>query len=474
MTLLRFPTVSTLRSTVSRIGLGVALGLVVGLPTVGGAPSTAQALTLDEAVAIAVGGHPRVFGAKAAEEVAVDTIDVERATYFPTIDADAGLGYVRTDNEGTGDRTSRPPGDGSDVNVLPRYDASVRLTQRIFDGFETLSRTRSAKHSADAAGFDVRDAAEEIALRAIQAYLNVLRDRAIVMLGEANVAKHREVQDKVTERLEGGAGSEVDVFQADSRLALAENRLREQRSNLRISETDYQEAVGQMPDDLDVPANPADAIPSTEEDGVAVAWDNNPEIKSAAAIVESRRDDIDVARSPYWPQLNLEVSESWDKDADPTNRGPGVTTEAILRLRYNLYRGGADQARTARAKERASQTLQREFEIRRLIEERMRVDYNELSVARDQVPIIEQRVMATEQVLVGYTEQFELGLRSLLDVLDVENELFTARISLVEAEYRYKFAHYQLLSGAGTLLSTVGVSPPDASVPFEEDEMASQ
>ncbi len=144
MTLLRIPTILTLRSTVSRIGLGVALGLFVGLPTVGGAPSTAQALTLDEAVAIAVGGHPRVFGAKAAEEVAVDTIDVERATYFPTIDANAGIGYVRTDNEGTADRTSRPPGDGSAVNVLPRYDASVRLTQRIFDGFETLSRTRSA------------------------------------------------------------------------------------------------------------------------------------------------------------------------------------------------------------------------------------------------------------------------------------------------------------------------------------------
>ena len=146
----------------------------------------------------------------------------------------------------------------------------------------------------------------------------------------------------------------------------------------------------------------------------------------------------------------------------------------ILRLRYNLYRGGADKARTARAKERASQTLQREFEIRRLIEERMRVDYNEISVARDQVPIIEQRVMATERVLEGYTEQFELGLRSLLDVLDVENELFTARISLVEAEFRYTFAHYQPLSDAGMLLNTVGVEPPESSVPFEEEMMASQ
>ncbi len=476
MTLLKFRTISALRSTASRIGLGVALGLMVGLPTIAGAPSTAQALSLDEAIAIAVGGHPRVFGAKAAEGVAADTVDVERANYYPEINAFAGTGYVRTDNPGTADRATRGPDmvPAAGVNVLARTDATVTLTQRIFDGFETLNRTRSAEHSADAAGYDVRDAAEDIAVRAVQAYLNVLRDRDIILLGEANVAQHRDVLDKVSERFESGAGTEVDVFQAKSRLALADNRLREQRSNLRISETDYLEAVGQMPEDLDVPATPAGAVPATEEDGVQAAWDNNPEIKSAAAIVESRRNDIEVAKSPYWPTLNLELLHTWDKDADPTNRGIGNTTEALLRLRYNLYRGGADKAREARAKERASQTLQREFEIRRLIEERTRVNYNELSTSRDQVPIIEQRVMATEHVLEGYAEQFELGLRSLLDVLDIGNELFSARVSLVEAEYRYIFAHYQLLADVGMLLNVTGVEPPAESVPFEEEEMASQ
>ena len=299
MMLLKFVAISTLRGTASRIGLGVALGLMVGLPTIAGAPSTAQALSLDEAIAIAVGGHPRVYGAKAAEEVAADTVDVERATYFPEINAFTGSGYVRTDNPGTRDRNGVGSTHRGPVNVLGRTDATVTLTQRIFDCFETLSRTRSAEHSAESAGFDLRDAAEDIAVREVQAYINVLRDRDIIMLGEANVAKHREVHEKVTERFESGAGSEVDVFQADSRLALAENRLREQRSNLRISETDFLEAVGQMPEDLEVPANPADAVPATEEDGVNTAWDNNPEIKSAAAIVESRRDDIDVARSPY-------------------------------------------------------------------------------------------------------------------------------------------------------------------------------
>lgn len=457
----------------SRTGVILASALLAALPLVFAAPSTASAATLEEAVAMAVTAHPRVFGAKAAEDEALDSIDVERSTFFPTVDVIAGTGYVRTDNTGTRDRGTRAVGTTTVVNVLPRTDVRISLVQRIFDGFETISRTRSAEHVATASGFDVNFAADEIAVRAVQAYLNVLREREILALGKDNVAKHRDVLQNVTDRFDSGAGSEVDVFQAESRLALAESRLLEERSNLRIAEVDFLEAVGEMPADLDVPDNPSDAIPATVDDSFSAALGNNPELLSATAIVASRKEDISVAKSPFWPQINLELSHTWDEDADPTNRGIGNVSEFLVRLRYNLFSGGADRARTARAMSRASRTYLREAEIRRLIEEQIRTDFNELSVSRDQVPIVEARVMATSNVLDGYEEQFELGLRSLLDVLDLGNELFDTRVSLVEAEYRYKFAHYRLLTTTGTLLSTLGVSIP-AMIPAMEEEMAAQ
>ena len=290
---------STANSRVaSRAGVTLAGALLVAFPLVFAPPSTASAATLEEAVAMAIGAHPRVFGAKAAEEEAIDSIDVERSNFFPTLDVIAGSGYVRTDNEGTRDRPTKPPGTGGVVNVLPRTDVSISLVQRIFDGIDTLSRTRSARHVATATGFDVRFAADEIGVRAVQAYLNVLREREIVLFGEDNVAKHREVLQNVTDRFDSGAGSQVDVSQAESRLALAESRLREQRSNLRIAEIDYLEAVGEMPADLDVPDSPVGAIPASVDDALGSAFDNNPELLSATAFVESRKEDIETASSP--------------------------------------------------------------------------------------------------------------------------------------------------------------------------------
>ncbi|MCH8154008.1 MAG: NAD(P)-binding domain-containing protein [Proteobacteria bacterium] len=106
-----------------------------------------------------------------------------------------------------------------------------------------------------------------------------------------------------------------------------------------------------------------------------------------------------------------------------------------------------------RAVERMGQTVHREAEVRRLLEEQMRVDFNELNVARDQLPALEGRVMATDNTLSGYREQFDLGLRSLLDVLDVQNELLTASNALVDGEFRYRGAHYQILSTAGMAIS---------------------
>ena len=367
---------------------------------------------------------------------------------------------MRTDNTGTRDRGSRPAAKDTDVELL-RTDVRISLVQRVFDGFDTIRRTRSAEHVATSTGFDVRFAADEVDVRVAQAYLNVLREREIIDLGVENVDKHRDVLQNVTERFDIGAGSDVDVSQAESRLALAESRLLEQRSNLRIAEIDYLEAVGEMPGDLDLPGNPTDAMPASVDDGFNTALANNPELLSATAIVDSRKEDISVAKAPFWPQINIELSHTWDEDADPTNRGIGNVTEALLRVRYNLYSGGADLARTERAMNRASRTMLREAEIRRLVEEQIRTDYNELSVARDQVPVVETRMMATTKVRDGYEEQFELGLRSLLDVLDLENELFDTRVSLVEAEYRYAFAHYRLLTTTGMLLSTLGVAVPE-------------
>ncbi len=416
---------------------------------------------------MAIEAHPRVLGAQAAETTAVENIGVERARYFPSFDLAVGGGWERTDTPGTRARNGPLNIENDPVNVAPRSDATISVEQMVFDGWQTLGRTRSAEHGAKAAGHDVDFAGEEIAIRVVDAYLEVLRNRERVMLAEANLAAHRGVLKDVTEKAETGAGSQVDVFQAEARTALSNTRLREEQSNLRNSEADYVEAVGEMPGELELPDPPADAIPASVDDALNDAVENSPELLSANSVSRSRKEDVNALKWPFWPRFDIVASHTYEKDDDPTNRGVSSQSRAQLRMTYNLYRGGEDRSRLNRAVERLGQTVHRAAEVRRLLEEQMRVDYNELNVARDQLPALEGRVMATDNTLGGYREQFDLGLRSLLDVLDVQNELLTASNALVDGEFRYRGAHYQILSTAGMLLKTLGVPvvAPKAKLP---------
>ena len=130
-------------------------------------------------------------------------------------------------------------------------------------------------------------------------------------------------------------------------------------------------------------------------------------------------------------------------------------------MRYNFFRGGADRARRGQAVARAGSATFGEAETRRLVEEQMRIDYNNMLTYGERLPILQRRVEAATQVVDAYREQFELGARTLLDVLDVTNELFQARVALVDINVRYRTAQYQVLATMGSLLESLGIGAPD-------------
>ena len=133
-------------------------------------------------------------------------------------------------------------------------------------------------------------------------------------------------------------------------------------------------------------------------------------------------------------------------------------------VRWNLFQGGANLANTRRLNEVASQAVQSEAEQRRLVVEQMRIDFNARQVASDRIPTLEDRVLAADLVVAAYRQQFQLGQRTLLDVLDVENELFQARVALVAGEFDYRVANYQMLSTIGTLGPALGVVAPEETM----------
>ncbi len=458
-------------------------GLFGGVLVLGLASVQVQALTLQQAVQLAVDTHPTVQAAEAAKRARDQQVDEARSPFYPTVDVRAATGYERSNTPGTRGRAGRGvgpstvagvgpfggPGSGSNqsdneahVNML-HTDSEILVRQMLFDGFETWNRTAAAGIRVKAAGFQVRDAEELIALRAVEAYLSVLRSREIVSLAEENVQAHVGVLGDVRIRAREGGGSIADVRQAEARLALARTRLTNQRGELRDAETDFIEATGTAPDNLELADVPEDLVPETMDGSVEEALSRNPAIHAASTTVDARRTDVEASKGVMWPRFDLELSAQRNQNISGS-RGMELFYRAFGVARWNLFRGGGDLARTRRLNEAASEAVQREAETRRLVVEQMRIDFNARQVASDRLPSLEDRVLAADQVVAAYRQQFQLGQRTLLDVLDVENELFQARVALVTGEFDFRVANYQMLATIGTLGPALGVVMPEETM----------
>lgn len=427
----------------------------------------AGAATLAEVVGVAVGTHPTVKAAAASKRAADQDVDDARSGFFPSVELRAEAGPERVNSSTTRGRASRANAGGSKAAVQALHKSGeLTVTQNLFEGFDTRYRTDAARERVAVSRHQLFDAQEVIGLRAVEAFLNVIRDRMVLRLGEENFETHRAIYRDVETRALAGAAEGAELHQAESRLRLAEARVVQFQGDLRRSEIDYREVVGGMPGDLEMPGAVA-TLPASADDAVRVAIVGNPVLQAAAAAAQAQRAEVKVSRSPFWPSVDLEVTQTREEDVGGV-RGPAMSTEALVVMRYNLFAGGRDYARNRRAIELAGEANQSEAETRRLVEEQARIDFNAYEVSHDRVPILEQRVNASTAAVATYRDQFDIGRRTLLDVLDVENELFQAKVNLVDARIDDLFAQHRLMASLGRLLASLGVAM-DASVEAAEE-----
>lgn len=435
----------------------LVLAAVVALA--GSEVGAARASTLEEAVSIAVSTHPTVKKAQAGKRAADQGVDEARADFFPTMDVMGEVGYEYTDNFFTRSQTDS----GNATEELARKLVVGEARQNLFEGFGRFNRTAAARERANLARHNVIDSTEAIGLRATTAYIDVLRARHVVNLAEENVSVHLDVRNNIQYKAEKGRSDSGDFNQAESRLSLARKRLNEARGQLRDAEAGFVEAVGQNPGTLETPRPPHQSIPQTIDLAVASAEEKNPAVMAAIDSVRASDFDSKALQSPYYPKFDVKVLGQSGNDVDGVE-GDDNRFQALLVMDYNLYRGGGDLARHRRSVEKASEARQREAEIRRLVAEQMRIEYTALLTARENLPIAETRAKAAARVVSAYRQQFELGHRSLLDVLDVVHELFQANVGVVNTDAEMMRAYYRVLATNGSLLSVLKVAAPVAAV----------
>lgn len=425
--------------------ISILVGAVLVLP--------AHAQTLEQAVTQTLMTHPKVKEAFHLYQVRQYEKDGAVAGYLPTLDANAGIGFERTDSPNT-------RGNNHNKEDLTRKEAGLSLRQLLFDGFKTSSNVHRTQAEADSQRYALLSNAENIALRVSEVYLDVLRQDEIVELSRRNLETHEQILSDIQRRTDSGVGSSADYSQIQGRVARSYSNMTAAENNLRDAQSQFIALVNDVPSDLHQPKADANFIPVTLEDALVKAQEQHPTLTSASFDVDAARYQHDDAKAEFYPKVHLELGSNWNDDIGGA-RGHNNDYTAMIRMRYNLFNGGADVARSRATSALEMQAKDIKVNAHRQVEEGMRLAWAAYESLGRQKDFLRDHVEASFDTVDAYKKQFSLGSRTLLDVLNTENELFEARRSYINAEYDQLAAEYRIMNASGQLLDALRFTRPE-------------
>lgn len=431
-------------TTVKALTAGILLSLTASV--------SAHAMTMSEAVSIALDTHPDIKIAEKRKTAIGYQIDQARAGFRPTADITAASGYENSYNTTTDNRPAASFSD--DDRDLWRNEVRLTARQMLFDGWSTRSKVVQQKNRFASAHASMLETKELVALRAIEAYMNVLRNQELVKLGRENLSLHQNYLDQITQRTNGGRGSQADIEQANGRTALAKSNLIAFEGELRKAEANFQQIIGENPTALTFTSMQFANLPANLNVALESAMANNPSVRSATADIAAAKAALAEAKSAFCPRFDLEGNVSHGNNLngiDATNNNANL----LVRMSYNLYSGGAN---TAARKERISVLSEAEDSLartKRLVRESMEQAWTDFQVAKQRLAPLNQHVSAADKTRTAYREQFDINQRSLLDLLDSEIEVFNSRSALINAKYEVDLSAYEIMANAGMLVNSL-------------------
>jgi len=407
--------------------------------------SYAAALTLKETVLHTLDSNPEVLAAKNELESRRFEVKQARSGYLPTVSVDAGIGEERR----------KSPATGNETVDLTRRELGVNASQLLFDGFATSSEVKRQKARVESAEFQLLATSGDLALRTSQVYLDVLRHAELLDLARAALWEHRNIHDQMKLRYETGVGSKADFDQIESRLALANANMIVAQNNFADTQSNFHRLTGMYPT-LESLSRPAlsNNLPANKDMGLEKALAEHPVLKSASADLQSARQQYKAATSAYYPRISLEAQRRWDSDIGGIE-GDDDDTIVALRLRYDLFRGGANKALKKQTAKLSEQAKDIRNNSRRQIIESYNLSWNAFEANTSQLVFLQKYVKSATDTKEAYRKQFNIGKRTLLDLLNTENELVDSKRALINAQYDQIYSHYRILNSMGVLVESI-------------------
>ena len=422
-------------------------------------PMAANAQSLEQVITYSLDTNPDIRAAYADFKTYETQVKQAEAGYLPTIDLTGGIGYEYTDSPGTRSLNA-------DATTLGRRELGLSLTQNLFDGFYTRSEVSRTRSDATAEQWRLYSKAEDLALQVSKVYVDVIKNEQIIDLTEKNLAYHQETYNKIKLLTDSGLGSSADLSQISARLAKAQSNLTAAKNNYLDSKAMFYRIVAQRPDNLFFPNPNASLLPESKNEGLKIALKNNPVISAVANDINAAQYQYQSTKSTYYPKVSFVLNANFDDNLDGVdssvfaNSGESNEVLAMVRFSYNIFSGGKDEASVKGSTYRVNEAKDLNLSAHRQVEESFMLSWNAFEQLNLQKKYIKMHINAAKETQLDYQQQFRIGQRSLLDLLDTENELHQARIDFVGAQMTEISAQYRVLHAMGLLLDSLKVALP--------------
>lgn len=427
----------------------------------------AEPFSINDALKQAVKTNPGVGEASANRRATESELRQTQSTLLPQVRVEARWGPEKFDQSAAVTSSTALPipvaGNGLWRNGSQE---SVVVRQLLFDGFASIHDIWRQTARVNAAAFRVRERTELIALDAAEAYVDVVRYLRLVQLGEQNVTNHEKIFSNVNTRFSGGRAGEGDLEQARERVESARATLIEFRRSLEESRAKYRKVVGLEPINLRFPA-PLAGLPSSRDEALATTVRFNPTIQAAQADVDAAKHAYRVTDGAFVPTFSLEGRATHNDNTYPYL---GVTHDDYsgkVVMSWDVFRGGQDVWRRSEMAERYVESTARHARLQRDAIESIDKAWAARTVTATRITTLIRENDASRKTIAAFQKEYELGQRSLIDLLNAQNQYFNGLVSLTSARGVVVFADYQLLAATGTLLEYLKAPPPVDAAPVD-------
>lgn len=437
-----------MKKTVTTLAAAV---LLAATSPIAMAQTTGGPVSMQEAIESAVIANPEILQAQYNTEAIQFEREQAQSLFLPRVDVEASAGIRRLEN------TTRRALGISDDELYP-VEAQVTADWTLLDFGRRKGELLRQAARVDGASLRVVERSEFIALQVSRQYLDLLLQQRIAAAAKDNRAFHEALVSDLGQGVQQESISVADLQQAEERLQSAIVREHEASESLEIARNTLRSLTGLTIYDVTLPPDLAASLPATEADAIGLARTANPLVREAQADVDAAHGLVMAAKGDFYPTFGVDVRGRIGEDIDGFN-GDTNDVQARVYMRWNIFNGGQTRGKYQEMVHRASQARYRLHEMVRGAEEDVSNAWTSLLAQRNIGSALARQAEVTDDLLLSYRSQFNVGRRSLLDVLDAQNTRFNTQVRLETSRFSQLFAQYQVLAATNRFLDAMSIAP---------------